>query len=492
MANNDINATPLGAHEPEIVETLQNLISQGNKEGHHAEKSVATQPAIAIAPVPDNSQSTVEGQDAAVFTPPASDEFSSQSTSHDGGPLSQLSQLSQLAAAQLPLESNTHTTPPKINITLNASQKRTADGHVKSKASNSNTPSPTGPSSARSHTRNTSTVSNASSVASRFGELSSELRTRLSYAMVKVNNGWESKSINEVETIASQAGSPTSSNSTINNRRNLVHTSPRTAIASIQGQGSRDVFGPRSTADFDLYTRTEPLSRTYESFWRDHSTANGAQSYRHNLYNSSSPQSKSLAPPADIRPTPPSRRSDSKFSKLPSIPRHSSANSHHSFNNSAPQTPSGTAHRRSRHTATSEHRTTREQEKRETLEQDAIEMLLSMGSPGNSQNMAPNLTPPQLPKKSPRQSPLRAEFGQMTRNSKGKLGPQTQRRVEFAESVSSGSDNGYQAASHRKSTMRNNLQSRRVTDRMLDEMDESSDEEVELPLPQGRRIPGRV
>ncbi|TGO48391.1 hypothetical protein BOTNAR_0478g00090 [Botryotinia narcissicola] len=491
MANNDINATTIGAHEPALVESLQNLISQGDKEGYRADKSVATQPAIAIAPVSDNSQSTVDGQDA-VFTPPASDEFSSQSTDQDGGPLSQLSQLSQLAAAQLPLECKTNTTPPKINITLNASQKRTADGHVKSKASNSTSPSPKGPSSVRSHTRNTSTVSNASSVASRFGELSSELRTRLSYAMVKVNNGWESKSINEVETIASQAGSPTSSNSTLNNRRNL-HTSPRTAIANIQGQGSRDVFGPRPTADFDLYTRTEPLSRTYESFWRDHSTANGAQSYRHNLYNSSSPQSKSLAPPADIRPTPPSRRSDSKFSKLPSIPRHSSANSHHSFNSSAPQTPSGTTHRRAEHNITSGHRPTREQEKRETLEQDAIEMLLSMGSPGNSQTIGPNITPPQLAKKSPRQSPLRTEFGQMTQNEKAKMGPQNQRRVEFAESVSSGgSDNGYQAASHRKLTMRNNLQSRRVTDRMLDEMEESSDEEVELPLPQGRRIPGRV
>ncbi|KAF7947696.1 hypothetical protein EAE96_008776 [Botrytis aclada] len=490
MANNDINATTIGAHEPALVETLQNLISQGDKEGYYAEKSVATQPGIAIAPVSDNSQSTINGQDA-VFTPPASDELSSQSTNQDGGPLSQLSQLSQVAAAQQPLESNANTTPPKISITLNASQKRTADGHVKSRASNSTSPSPKGPSSVRSHTRNTSTVSNASSVASRFGELSSELRTRLSYAMVKVNNGWESKSINEVENIASQAGSPTSSNSTLNNRKNL-HTSPRTAIANIQGQGSRDVFGPRPTADFDLYTRTEPSSRTYESFWRDHSTTNGAQSYRHNLYNSSSPQSKSLAPPADIRPTPPSRRSDSKFSKLPSIPRHSSATSHHSFNNSAPQTPSGTAHHRSEHTITSGHRPTREQEKRETRERDAIEMLLSMGSPGNSQTIRPSITPPQLTIESPRQSPLRTEFGQMPQNSKVKMGPQNQRRVEFAESVSSGSDNGYQAASHRKPTMRNNPQSRRVTDRMLDEMDESSDEEVELPLPQGRRIPGRI
>lgn len=179
MANNDSNATTIGAHGPALAETLQHPASQEIKEAHHAEKSVATQPAITIAtiaPISDNSQSTGDGQDS-VFTPPASDELSSQSTNQDaGGPLSQLSQLSQLAAAQLPLESNTSTTPPpKTNITLNASQKRTADGHVKSKASsksNSSSPQAAPPPPARSHTRNTSTLSNTSSVASRFGEVS--------------------------------------------------------------------------------------------------------------------------------------------------------------------------------------------------------------------------------------------------------------------------------------------------------------------------------
>lgn len=172
MANNDIDATPIGAHEPASGETpvLQDLISQENTEVN-AEDSIATQSgdatAIISAITSDNSQSTVDGQET-VFTPPAaSDAFSSQSTNQDEGPLSQLS---QLAAAQPPLESNTSTTPPKTNITLNASQKRTADGHVKPKSSN--TPSPKGPPPVRGHARDTSTVSNASSVASRFGEVS--------------------------------------------------------------------------------------------------------------------------------------------------------------------------------------------------------------------------------------------------------------------------------------------------------------------------------
>ena len=41
-------------------------------------------------------------------------------------------------------------------------------------------------------------------------QLSSELRTRLSYAMVKVKNGWQSKTIDEVESLASRKGSPAS------------------------------------------------------------------------------------------------------------------------------------------------------------------------------------------------------------------------------------------------------------------------------------------
>lgn len=303
--------------------------------------------------------------------------------------------------------------------------------------------------------------------------------------MVKVNNGWESKSITEVETIASQTGSPTSSSSTINARRSLL-TSPRTAIVDIQGQGSRDVFGPRPTADFDLYSRSEPPPRTYASFWRDNPSTNGARSYRHDSYNSSSPQSKSLAPPADIQPSPSSRRSDSKLTKLTSMPGQSSAHSHHPYNNSAPRTPNTVAYHHSEQAINSGHKTIQEQ--------DAIASLLLIGSPGNSQTMGSTLPPPQVNQTSPQNSPLRAEFNRHTsQNGKSILGTQPQRRVEFADSVSSGSsENGYPAASHRKTTIRNNVNSRRITDRMLDEMvDESSDEEVELPIPQGRRMPQR-
>ncbi|RAL61089.1 hypothetical protein DID88_010430 [Monilinia fructigena] len=374
MANNDNDATPIGAHEPALVETMvqQDLLSQEEKGGN-IENGVAIQSGHRTATTSDNSQSTVDVR--------------TKMKIH----YLNFHKLSQLAAAQPPLESHLNKTPPKIHITLNASQKRTAEGHVKTKSSTS--PSPKGATSVREYVRNASTVSNTSSVTGRFGELSSELRTRLSYAMVKVNNGWESKSINEVETIASQAGSPTSSNSTLNTRRNLL-TSPRAEIANIQGQGSTDVFGPRPTADFDLF----------------------------------------------------------EILKLTSMPGQSSANSHHSFNNNnnnnnniAPRTPNTSAYHHPEHAITSGQKTIQEQ--------DAIASLLLMGSPGNSQTLGPSLPLPKEAKTSPQDSPLRAEFSlQMAQNGRSKLGSQSQRRVEFAESVSScGSDNGYPAASHRKS-----------------------------------------
>ena len=41
-------------------------------------------------------------------------------------------------------------------------------------------------------------------------QLSAQLKTRLSYAMVKVQNGWEKQSLEELEESQSQRGSPNS------------------------------------------------------------------------------------------------------------------------------------------------------------------------------------------------------------------------------------------------------------------------------------------
>ncbi|PVH76778.1 hypothetical protein DL98DRAFT_424927 [Cadophora sp. DSE1049] len=426
----------------------------------------------------NNSQSTTDGHDT-VSTPPTStsDEFSSQSTNADG-PLSQLSQLSQLAAAAEPLVS-TSSTRLAVTMAPTAGQKRTADGQVKPLSASPNSPK------ARGHSRNTSAVNNVSSVgSSRIGELSSELRTRLSYAMVKVNNGWQSNSIDEVESLASHAGSPTSSTSTLHGRRNLI-TSPRTVIATLQSHSSsatQAVHAP--TSDFDLYPRGDQPSRTYESFWRDHSTPNyPTQRQSTQTPVISPPASKSLGPPADIRPTVSSRRSGTpKFSKPPAIPNHGSNSP---YNTSAPRTPLRTEFRDNPIIQTPVQKTIQEQ--------DAIETLLFMSSPGNSGNMGHTFPPPRT-QGSPQLSPLRTEFNSRVRAIQA-------RRVEFDTSTASVSAESSEGGAEYRSKMRSKglSQSKAKSEEMnrfLDEMrDDSSsdDEEITLKYSSPRRIAaGRV
>lgn len=426
----------------------------------------------------NNSQFTTDGHDAA-STPPTStcDGFSSQSTNPDA-PLSQLSQLSQLAAAQEPFAS-TSAARPILAVAPTAGQKRTADGLVKPLSVSPTSPKRLG------HSRNTSAVSNASSV-SRIGEvghrknakgtrpdyvqLSSELRTRLSYAMVKVNNGWQSNSIDEVESLASQAGSPTSSTSTMHGRRNVI-TSPRTAIANLQPHPSSSAQSMQAPpADFDLYPRGDQPSRTYESFWRDHSTASYPQQ-RQNGAIASPPGSKSLGPPADIRPTLSSRRAGTpKFSKPPTLSNHGSHSPYNNNNTSAPRTPLRTDYR--------DNTIIQAPSQKTIQEQDAIETLLFMSSPGNPGNMGHAFPPPRT-QGSPQQSPLRAEF-----HAQGRV--PSRRRVEFDATATSVSAESSEGAEYRVK-MRGNGGSRsraksEEMNRILDEMRDSSSDEEELPL----------
>ena len=289
--------------------------------------------------------------------------------------------------------------------------------------------------------------------------------------MVKVNHGWQSNSIEEVESLASQKGSPTSSNSTLHGRRNLI-ASPRATIASIQGQLSNvSSISQTPSGDFDLYSRTEPASRTYESFWADHSSANVP------VHKLTSPPSRSLAPSADIRPTSISRRSGTpKFAKPPSVPGHAS---NPSLLAGSPRTPNRAEFRDSQPMQT---------QAQKTKEQDAIETLLFMSSPGNSGNMGHAFLPPRTVG-SPQQSPLRAEF-QMRSHGK---------RVGFDETVATASTTSSDREYRRKTFSEGRPSKTRrgqtdAMDRMLDEMSSSSDDdEPSLNYDSPRRVAaGRV
>lgn len=198
--------------------------------------------------------------------------------------------------------------------------------------------------------------------------------------MVKVNNGWQSHTIDQVETLASQAGSPTSSNGTIHFRQG-ASASPQLSTSSHRGSNN-------ATPPTGLQHHVTPrLADSANSVWRD-SSRNQAQA---NAPSSStmSKQAPSLAPPVSIQPGNPRRNTN---------PRHTptiGAHPHLASPNTAPHTPGqpspylGTEHQRTPIVDPmlfSPHQTPQQN----VREQDAMEALLFMSSPGNSANLKHN------------------------------------------------------------------------------------------------------
>ena len=143
-----------------------------------------------------------------------------------------------------------------------------------------------------------------------------------------------------------------------------VHHSPQ-----MQSRTSRLGYAYSQTKDM-ISSRPEQPYRTYESFWREHSASNASR-YLHTQNSAGGP---SLAPPADIQPCN-VRQSNALQAQLPLL----QTSNQHSVSSSGsalsavpatppqkyalkPRTPSQNA----------------------AMEQDAVETLLFMSSPGNS------------------------------------------------------------------------------------------------------------
>ncbi|KAK4224450.1 hypothetical protein QBC38DRAFT_16747 [Podospora fimiseda] len=311
-----------------------------------------------------NSQGTSSTNETdRVFTPPASGGRLSPnngSTQHSSQE-SQLLQLSQIAAAQARI--------PEIPVGTSgnaaSSRKRTADGAVKDGRSNSFTSSAPPLLQVAGHTRNTSTVSVASTVGSRVGELSAELRARLSYAMVKVDRGWQSHSIDQVETLASQAASPTSSSSTIH-MRNGSSASPQLSSASHRGSSNTT---PTTGPQLQLPGRFSPTAASRTSSTSPVKTIS----------------SSSLAPSMAI-PTSHTSTHSRRHSNPRPIPALHSA-SLHSSSYPGPASPGPANGFLSAHHRASLADAMGLSQHQNNAEKDAIESLLFMSSPGNSANL---------------------------------------------------------------------------------------------------------
>ena len=277
------------------------------------------------------------------------------------------------------------TSPMSITspVTMNGT-KRTASGHVKSAPSLPSTPFTTGTAFTGKHSRTNS----LSSTSSRAGDLAMTLKSRLGYAMAKVQHGWEHKDITEVEHLAVHKMSP--------NRHSMSHVDHRQRPLSSGLTNGTANLSMYSGYD-DPYTDGRPPSKRHS----------GVFNYMPSSSQPSIGTVPRLQPAADIRPQ--SSQIHRHYHTAPS----SQTEPYYSTNMmSPPRTPvNGILHRPP---------TIRTQVQTEEAERDALQALFQLGSPHTSQM-------PQYPNasqaSSSQASPLRSEFA-------------TPRRVTFARSES--------------------------------------------------------
>ncbi|KAI9890181.1 MAG: hypothetical protein M1814_004343 [Vezdaea aestivalis] len=320
---------------------------------------------------------------ASSFPVPTQDTDSSQS----GGPVTELREreaCTELVSADVVMKDSFRT--PRVRSTntspvttafpkqQTAGQKRTASGAIKEPSASL----PTSPLDIlpQTHSRTASVESNSS----RFSEIGAQLRSRLSYAMVKVQHGWEKHSLEEIEQLAEQKLSPTSTSAP------TLLTSPRPSRVNSNGITQRPAFsnghpgtlhtrrpsdlaaaGPRSAEDaqptkiFGFSPRDQPIFHTSRG------------PLRQSPLSPTSPRAV-LGPPAPIGL---SRRPQREYT--PSFANGSRTGSNLSNSSRESPFPSTPPPRK-------EHLSQISTPQQNTAqEQDVVEALLNMSSPGNSQ-----------------------------------------------------------------------------------------------------------
>lgn len=247
-------------------------------------------------------------------------------------------------------ESSHYKSPPK----------RTASGQVKS-ADNGHWASPKSDTK-YGHSRNTSTASKASQVS----DLSHELRTRLSYAMFKVQNGWQSHNLNELEAMTLPRNSPPSGVSQLQDAAGFP-TSPA-AHSQHPSEKLRSI------------QHSPPAVHSAYGHPHPHRVSTQLPSLSQPILNGISPQysphrGPSLAPPVDIL----SRNSRQSYATNIQPPHLDTTNLHQDVTRNllSPSTSPSTPSRRPAPAI-------RTPSQKADAEKDAVETLMFMSSPGNS------------------------------------------------------------------------------------------------------------
>ncbi|KAL8708871.1 MAG: hypothetical protein Q9220_006327 [cf. Caloplaca sp. 1 TL-2023] len=266
-------------------------------------------------------------------------------------------------------------TSPSVNARTQA-QKRTASGDVKQSWSGH---------SEHSHSRNTSSTSKTSHIS----ELSNDLRTRLSYAMFKVQNGWQSHSLKELEAMAAQRLSP----ATVTQDRPFSALSPPHSSANLPSSQGTQPFSPGRLQQQPYQLQPSQAAMlspphtqtTYEDFFRDEARKGGIPDSTKRKPSSRQQSGPSLAPPVDILPRTAARRTFAinghqpppplQTGTFPALPHPPPSDNGTMIPSTPPPAP---------HNKPSTIQTPSQQQQKSAMEQDAVETLMFMSSPGNS------------------------------------------------------------------------------------------------------------
>ncbi len=220
--------------------------------------------------------------------------------------------------------------------------------------------------------------------------------------MVKVQNGWESHNINELEVMTSNQASPVSALSDQKGPHDLALAGAVQTKHSASAQSPKQNVLANGSDDATLHTRTpfpgrghgppnfvgithdspsHQVGAAYESFWREHE---GVSAPKHTGAGGSPNEGPSLAPPVDLVPRN-QRRIDGSIRQLPTLHTkdlQSADNQPGSVSSNLPTTPPPMK--------ASKMRTPSQQA---AVEKDAVETLLFMSSPVNSGYHPPSALP---------------------------------------------------------------------------------------------------
>lgn len=232
--------------------------------------------------------------------------------------------------------------------------------------------------------------------------------------MVKVQNGWESHNIDEVERLSQQA-SPIYAMPRLQNLDDAsepnhgpeqvkftmaahhANLTPDLTHSTTQNRGGPTSERRTPHSNSPIYSpRSALASRTYESFWREHSMNAPAKPFQTPVKSSPGP---SLAPPADILPR--------------SRPETGTLDTPHIFAARSPKRDGPAMNDRpisnrdlSPATPAKQRSTIRTASQNAAMEKDAVETLLFMSSPGNSGH---------VPSGRPLDTPLQRNFPRPTK-----------------------------------------------------------------------------